>query len=169
MYAHLRVQKWGVGKCAWERPHGAAVAFNDVWTLRTAARGERRLLAGFCQVYGGAPLAKAPSSHIPSEVFFHHQVPYQVPYPSRIRSFSSIHPLYHTPSLLPFLQSTPFPNPALYPHQRALSPCGTEVRWLLSDVVGAEDGLGVECLSGSAAIATAYCRAFREGCAVCVR
>ena len=35
------------------------------------------------------------------------------------------------------------------------------VRWVLSDVIGAEDGLGVECLSGSGAIASAYCRAFR--------
>ncbi|KAK9799384.1 hypothetical protein WJX73_008409 [Symbiochloris irregularis] len=38
-----------------------------------------------------------------------------------------------------------------------------EVRWVLSDVVGSEDGLGVECLSGSGAIASAYARAFREG------
>lgn len=36
-------------------------------------------------------------------------------------------------------------------------------RWQLTDVVGAEDGLGVECLSGSGAIASAYARAFREG------
>lgn len=33
----------------------------------------------------------------------------------------------------------------------------------LADVVGLEDGLGVECLSGSGAIASAYSRAFREG------
>lgn len=32
-----------------------------------------------------------------------------------------------------------------------------------ADVVGLEDGLGVECLSGSGAIASAYARAFREG------
>ncbi|KAK9805253.1 hypothetical protein WJX72_008860 [[Myrmecia] bisecta] len=38
-----------------------------------------------------------------------------------------------------------------------------EPRWRLSDVVGAEDGLGVECLSGSGAIASVYARAFREG------
>ncbi|PSC75189.1 acetyl-carboxylase 1-like [Micractinium conductrix] len=38
-----------------------------------------------------------------------------------------------------------------------------EERWQLTDVVGLEDGLGVECLSGSGAIASAYCRAFREG------
>ncbi|GLC69098.1 hypothetical protein PLESTF_000789000 [Pleodorina starrii] len=31
------------------------------------------------------------------------------------------------------------------------------------DVVGSEDGIGVECLSGSAAIASAFCRAWREG------
>jgi len=36
-----------------------------------------------------------------------------------------------------------------------------EVQWVLSDVIGAEDGLGVECLSGSGAIASAYCKAFR--------
>ena len=40
---------------------------------------------------------------------------------------------------------------------------GDEVRWVLSDVIGMEDGIGVECLSGSGAIASAYCRAFREG------
>ena len=38
-----------------------------------------------------------------------------------------------------------------------------ERRWRVTDVVGAEDGLGVECLSGSGAIASAYARAFREG------
>lgn len=32
-----------------------------------------------------------------------------------------------------------------------------------TDIVGLEDGLGVECLSGSGAIASAYSRAFREG------
>ncbi|KAL6777494.1 BCC3 [Auxenochlorella protothecoides x Auxenochlorella symbiontica] len=36
-------------------------------------------------------------------------------------------------------------------------------RHVLRDVVGLEDGLGVECLSGSGAIAGAYARAFREG------
>lgn len=39
----------------------------------------------------------------------------------------------------------------------------SEVHWVLQDVVGLEDGLGVECLSGSGAIASAYARAFREG------
>ncbi len=34
---------------------------------------------------------------------------------------------------------------------------------LLTDIVGLEDGLGVECLSGSGAIASAYSRAFKEG------
>lgn len=38
-----------------------------------------------------------------------------------------------------------------------------ERRWRVTDVVGAEDGLGVECLSGSGAIASAYARAFRDG------
>lgn len=38
-----------------------------------------------------------------------------------------------------------------------------ERRWKITDVVGAEDGLGVECLSGSGAIASVYARAFREG------
>ena len=35
------------------------------------------------------------------------------------------------------------------------------VRWELTDIIGAEDGLGVECLSGSGAIASAYNKAFR--------
>ncbi len=39
---------------------------------------------------------------------------------------------------------------------------GGEVRWRLTDIIGAEDGLGVECLSGSGAIASAYSKAFRE-------
>lgn len=39
----------------------------------------------------------------------------------------------------------------------------TEQRWRITDVIGLEDGLGVECLSGSGAIASAYSRAFREG------
>jgi acetyl-CoA carboxylase/biotin carboxylase 1 len=44
------------------------------------------------------------------------------------------------------------------------APDGTgATRWRLTDVVGSEDGLGVENLSGSGAIASAYCRAFREG------
>ena len=38
-----------------------------------------------------------------------------------------------------------------------------ERRWKITDVVGAEDGLGVECLSGSGAIASIYARAFKEG------
>jgi len=38
-----------------------------------------------------------------------------------------------------------------------------EKRWILSDIIGAEDGIGVECLSGSGAIATAYSRAYDEG------
>jgi hypothetical protein len=44
--------------------------------------------------------------------------------------------------------------------ERRVGPSG-EVRWLLTDVIGSEDGLGVECLSGSGAIASAYNRAFR--------
>eukprot|EP00798_Chlamydomonas_sp_ICE-L_P004930 gene4931-34701_t len=38
-----------------------------------------------------------------------------------------------------------------------------EKHWMLTDIVGLEDGLGVECLSGSATLASAYNRAFREG------
>lgn len=38
-----------------------------------------------------------------------------------------------------------------------------EERWRLTDVIGLEDGLGVECLSGSGAIAGVYARAFKEG------
>ncbi len=37
---------------------------------------------------------------------------------------------------------------------------------MLQDVIGLEDGLGVECLSGSGAIASAYNRVFREGFSV---
>ena len=36
-------------------------------------------------------------------------------------------------------------------------------RWVLTDVIGAEDGLGVECLSGSGAIASVFSRAWAEG------
>ena len=38
-----------------------------------------------------------------------------------------------------------------------------EDRWVLTDIVGLEDGLGVECLSGSGAIAGIYSKAFKEG------
>ncbi len=38
-----------------------------------------------------------------------------------------------------------------------------EQRWSITDIVGMEEGLGVECLSGSGAIASAYSKAFREG------
>lgn len=48
----------------------------------------------------------------------------------------------------------------LAPPQLTLHPARP---YLLADIVGLEDGLGVECLSGSGAIASAYCRAFREG------
>ncbi len=50
--------------------------------------------------------------------------------------------------------------PELLRAERTVVP-GGEVRWVLSDVIGAEDGIGVECLSGSGAIASAYNRAFR--------
>lgn len=40
---------------------------------------------------------------------------------------------------------------------------GGEKRWVVKDIVGAEDGLGVENLSGSGAIGSVYCRAWREG------
>lgn len=43
------------------------------------------------------------------------------------------------------------------------APDGSGTRWRLTDVIGSEDGLGVENLSGSGAIASAYCKAFREG------
>ncbi|KAF5828836.1 carboxyl transferase domain-containing protein [Dunaliella salina] len=42
----------------------------------------------------------------------------------------------------------------------------SSARWVLQDVVGLEDGLGVECLSGSGAIASAFNRVFREGFSV---
>ena len=38
-----------------------------------------------------------------------------------------------------------------------------EDRWIIKHVVGREDGLGVECLSGSGSIAAAFSRAFQEG------
>ena len=38
-----------------------------------------------------------------------------------------------------------------------------EKRWILTDVIGAEDGIGAECLSGSGAIATAFSKAYHEG------
>eukprot|EP00879_Flechtneria_rotunda_P033937 GHRR01037852.1.p1 GENE.GHRR01037852.1~~GHRR01037852.1.p1 ORF type:complete len:132 (-),score=42.25 GHRR01037852.1:404-799(-) len=38
-----------------------------------------------------------------------------------------------------------------------------ERHWVVTDVIGQEDGLGVENLSGSAAIGTLFCRAWREG------
>lgn len=34
---------------------------------------------------------------------------------------------------------------------------------MLTDVIGLEEGLGVECLSGSGAIASAYSKAYKEG------
>jgi len=40
---------------------------------------------------------------------------------------------------------------------------GGGVRYKLTDIVGLEDGLGVECLSGSGAIAGIYNQAFRQG------
>ena len=54
------------------------------------------------------------------------------------------------------------PGPLLVSLTNACGRAG-ERRWRITDVVGAEDGLGVECLSGSGAIASAYSRAFREG------
>ena len=38
-----------------------------------------------------------------------------------------------------------------------------EERYQITDIVGIEDGLGVECLSGSGAIAGIYSKAFKEG------
>uniref|UniRef100_A0A0D6R0K3 Uncharacterized protein n=1 Tax=Araucaria cunninghamii TaxID=56994 RepID=A0A0D6R0K3_ARACU len=37
-----------------------------------------------------------------------------------------------------------------------------EIRWVIDDIIGKEDGLGVENLSGSGAIAGAYSRAYQE-------
>eukprot|EP00892_Ulva_mutabilis_P004884 jgi/Ulvmu1/2768/UM014_0226.1 len=37
------------------------------------------------------------------------------------------------------------------------------VNWRLTDIVGSEDGVGVECLSGSAATASAFSRGFEHG------
>lgn len=52
-------------------------------------------------------------------------------------------------------------------HTRAFHAEGIEGpdgrRWKLTDVVGLQDGLGVECLSGSGAIAGVFSKAFREG------
>lgn len=56
--------------------------------------------------------------------------------------------------------------PPLLAERRIAGDDGGAVRWALTDIIGAEDGLGVECLSGSGAIASAYNRAFREGYSV---
>lgn len=37
------------------------------------------------------------------------------------------------------------------------------VHWRLTDILGSEDGVGVECLSGSAATAAAFSRGFERG------
>lgn len=37
------------------------------------------------------------------------------------------------------------------------------VHWRLTDIIGSEDGVGVECLSGSAATAAAFSRGFERG------
>jgi acetyl-CoA carboxylase/biotin carboxylase 1 len=60
------------------------------------------------------------------------------------------------------LEQSTLPVVIVNASSNALSYTG-ERRWRITDVVGAEDGLGVECLSGSGAIASAYARAFREG------
>jgi Carboxyl transferase domain len=41
--------------------------------------------------------------------------------------------------------------------------CSGRMHWRLTDIIGEHDGIGVECLSGSAAIASAFSRAFDEG------
>jgi len=46
--------------------------------------------------------------------------------------------------------------------RRILGTAGDTI-WVVSDVIGLEDGLGVECLSGSGAIAGCYSRAWDEG------
>jgi acetyl-CoA carboxylase/biotin carboxylase 1 len=38
-----------------------------------------------------------------------------------------------------------------------------EKRWIIKDIIGLEDGLGVENLSGSGAIGSTFCKAWREG------
>ena len=43
------------------------------------------------------------------------------------------------------------------------APDGLGTRWKLDSVIGRDDGLGVECLSGSGAIAAAFSRAYQEG------
>ncbi|XP_062184107.1 acetyl-CoA carboxylase 2-like isoform X3 [Phragmites australis] len=45
-------------------------------------------------------------------------------------------------------------------HKRQLD--SGEIRWIIDSVVGKEDGLGVENIHGSAAIASAYSRAYKE-------
>lgn len=57
----------------------------------------------------------------------------------------------HTAANLPYRATEVPQGPESPPH------------WRLSDIIGAEDGLGVECLSGSGAIAAAFSRAFHEG------
>lgn len=55
---------------------------------------------------------------------------------------------------LPFVATRVAPRP---------SEPDAQAHWKLTDVIGAEDGLGVECLSGSGAIASAFAQAFDEG------
>ncbi|KAL4859471.1 Acetyl-CoA carboxylase 1 [Chlorella vulgaris] len=70
--------------------------------------------------------------------------------------------LYLSPEDYASLTARAPPGTTLLKANRVVAEGGEE-RYRLTDIVGLEDGLGVECLSGSGAIASAYCRAFREG------
>lgn len=55
-------------------------------------------------------------------------------------------------------------GPANLPFRAVPLHLGANVKhWRLTDVVGVEDGIGVECLSGSAATASAFSRGFEHG------
>lgn len=54
-------------------------------------------------------------------------------------------------------------RPCLLARSSVLVTPSGERRHVISDIIGAEDGLGVENLSGSGAIASLFCRAFRDG------
>lgn len=51
-------------------------------------------------------------------------------------------------------------GPSVIAHELKLE--SGEIRWIIDDIIGKEDGLGVENLSGSGAIAGAYSRAYQE-------
>lgn len=110
---------------------------------------------------------------------FDHETPFLASFPSRSCSMarlaaSGVHGIARRLWILIVVEKSAHEKPVhsimksspvcveVPPHSLAYGNAG-ERRWKITDVVGAEDGLGVECLSGSGAIASVYARAFREG------